>query len=79
MCSHVIHTVIHEANRSIIAVLSLLGFFWDGYQVTDVFFAASLLLWIWQHEWDELEARVVDWVARADGASPDEAYQSRKH
>lgn len=50
---------INNVNRVLIAALSVLGFVWDGLHVTDLFFSASLVLWVWQAEWVALECRLL--------------------
>jgi len=60
MCSQANKRRIHNLNRCLIVLLSLLGFSLDGLQLADGFFITSILLWLWQKECDELEAIAMD-------------------
>ncbi len=64
MCNQKTKKRIHNINRLLICLLSIAGFFGDGYQVTDLFFTLSIVLWIWLSEWDKLEASLMDTFSR---------------
>ena len=69
MCSQQVKTNIHNTNRIIIALLSLAGFLWDGFHTTDLLFSISIVLWLWQPEWDKLEEQIMDRVLQAQTAT----------
>ncbi len=64
MCSQVTKKRIHNANRYVIAALSILGFALDGFHFTDVIFVIALMIWIWLPECNTWEARVLDYFQR---------------
>ena len=47
--------VIYHGNRLLIATLSFIGLILDGYQLDDLIFGCSVILWIWLPEIDALE------------------------
>ncbi len=65
MCSQVAKTRIHNLNRHVIAILSIIGFALDGINMTDLFFVIALVLWIWQPECDNYEERFLDVLTEA--------------
>jgi len=49
---------IHNINRVLIALLSVVGAVWDGFDVQDGFFTMALLLWLWMPECDRYEEKM---------------------
>ena len=51
--------VIYQGNRLLIAALSFIGLLLDGYQLSDLFFGFSIILWVWLPELDALEEHIL--------------------
>lgn len=68
MCSQKAKQHIHNSNRLIIAALSIMGFLSDGVSPTDLLFSLSIILWLWQPEWDQWEEVIIDKFAPASWA-----------
>lgn len=60
MCTFKTKHRLHNTNRIIIATLTALGLLMDGYQLSDLFFAVSVVIWIWLPECDLLEEALID-------------------
>ena len=52
--------VIYQGNRLLIAALSFIGLLLDGYQLADLFFGFSIILWVWLPELDALEEHILN-------------------
>ena len=59
MTTETINQQVHNANRYLIAALSILGFVLDGLQLTDLCFSIALVLWVWQPECDAWESKTL--------------------
>ena len=46
---------LHNTNRIIIATLTIVGLLMDGYQLSDLIFGLSVIIWLWLPECDQLE------------------------
>lgn len=51
--------VIHNVNRIVIAVLTIIASAMDGLNFQDLLFTISLLLWLWLPECDRIEAKIL--------------------
>lgn len=63
MCSQALQKRIHQSHRWGIAVFSILGFWGDGAQLTDIFFICALVLWLWQVELETWEFAIADFLS----------------
>lgn len=60
MCTKTAKKKIHNFNRYAISCLSMAGFFWDGFQAADGLFISATMLWVWQPEFDRIDAKLLD-------------------
>ena len=54
--------MLKQLNRSLIAILSLIGLLSDGGQFADLLLEMTAILWLWSTELRALEAALLRWV-----------------
>lgn len=60
MCSIQTKHRLHNTNRVIIAVLTIIGLLMDNYQHSDIIFGLSVFIWVWLPECDKMEEKTLD-------------------
>lgn len=51
--------VVHNINRIVIALLTIIASGMDGLNLQDLLFTVALLLWLWLPECDRIEATLL--------------------
>jgi len=59
--------IIHNMNRLLITSLTVIGLAMDGFQQSDVMFGAALVLWLYLHELNKYEAKLLSYLAKKKG------------
>ncbi len=60
MCSQREMRTINHTNRILIAIAGVAGVLTDGFQGGDVLGIVSMLLWLWQTEFNGIEEKLLD-------------------
>jgi hypothetical protein len=56
-------------NRVLVFVLTLGGLLMDGFRIADLLCTLAVCLWLWMPHCTRLEAQLLRWIARRQGAA----------
>ncbi|GAA3965592.1 hypothetical protein [Allohahella marinimesophila] len=73
MCSQREKRTINHMNRILIAVAGITGVLTNGFQSGDLLGIVSMLLWLWQSEFNVVEEKLLDQIRRLNPSQKEKA------